>query len=94
MNELEKNCQKGDLITIAGLYADGSQERNDTPREHYANKPEQFWRCDTPTQGAMNIQPVHADGTPDPDYYRRRAVWMRNTPHWPKSEPSRDGAAE
>lgn len=34
----------GDMITINGMYADGTREANETPPAEYANKPLQNWR--------------------------------------------------
>lgn len=66
----------GDVITISGVYEDGTQEDNRTSPELYQNKPLQHFKVDKllgDPEGIRGTQlaPIHADGTPDPDYNRR-----------------------
>jgi len=53
----------GDVITINGLYADGTREKNETPPSEYQNKPLQKWRVVIVEPHGVKIRPLNADGT-------------------------------
>jgi hypothetical protein len=64
-SELQDNFKVGDVISIAGLYADGTKERDETPRSAYANKPEQRWRVTYVGLIGVRLVPILPDGTLD-----------------------------
>ena len=54
----------GDVITVAGLYDDGTCEKNDTsPSEYSTTKQPQKWRVRYIGPEGVNLQPLNQDGT-------------------------------
>jgi hypothetical protein len=54
----------GDVLTIAGLYDDGTCERNETPPDRYSTtKAEQIWRVRYIGPDGINLQPLNQDGS-------------------------------
>lgn len=70
-----EHFQLGDVISIAGLYADGTKEQNDTPRELYADKPEQIWRVAFIGPHGVKLVPLKADGSVD-EFNALASYWI------------------
>lgn len=63
MSDLRDFFQAGDVITIAGKYADGTQAPNEGPIDH--TRPMKKWRVIEVNGKAVRLQPLNEDGTVD-----------------------------
>ena len=68
-DDLRELFHIGDMIEIAGLYADGTREKNETPRSEYQIKPLKKWRVagflDRRGVLSVRLHPLNEDGTID-----------------------------
>ena len=67
----------GDLITLNGLYADGTREANDTPPSQYANKPLQNWRVVYVGPDGVRLHVVTDDPARDAFNNTAGEFWIR-----------------
>jgi hypothetical protein len=64
MADPRQELHVGDVLSIAGLYDDGTREQNDTPPEDYdTTKTPQQWRVRYIGPEGINLQPLNRDGS-------------------------------